>query len=836
MVKFSIEQIREIMHKPANIRNMSVIAHVDHGKSTLTDSLIAKAGIIAMHEAGEKRFMSAGEEEIKRGITIKSSGVSLYFELQEQAPAAREGYLFNVIDSPGHVDFSSEVTAALRVTDGALVVVDSVEGVCVQTETVLRQAIQEKIKPVLFINKIDRLILEQQVDGETMYKGFVKTIENFNVILATCEHLDMGPLEVHPGLGNVAFGSGKDCWAFTLDTFARAFAEKLNVDPALLRQKLWGDHFYDKKAKVWRTEPFDADGNPLTRGFVEFILDPILQVAALVKADNKEKLQEFCAKKKVELSPAEWETSGKPLNKLVMRRWLDAADCLLEMMVRHLPSPKVAQKYRYSYLYEGDKDDPAAVAIRECDIDGPLMMYVSKMIPSNDGGRFYAFGRVFSGKVSTGQKVRLLGANYSPGQHLDEHHTVVQRTVLMMGKKTELVPDIPCGNTGALIGVDKFLKKNGTVTDSQTAHNIRAMKFSVSPVVRIALQPKNPQELPKLIEGMRKLSQIDQLIQCHCDEQTGQNIIAGSGALHLEVSISDLVNELANIEVIQSHPLVSYCETVTAQGEQCMAKSSNKHNRVYCSAEPLSEELASDIEKGAVSRKADAKELARLLASQYGLDKNDAQRIWAFGPNDDGPNLFVEATTGCAYLKEVKDSAVTGFGLATAAGVLCDEQTRAVRFNLHDLTAHSDPAHRGTSQLIPTFKRALYASQLAAVPRLQEPIYQIEVFCPNSVVGTVYSVVSMKRGSIEEETETGIGQSALKGFLPVAESFGFTEYLREQTSGKAFPSLSFHHWEALHDNPLSKTENRVTKIVTAIRKRKGLKEQIPLLEELRDKA
>ena len=829
MVKFTIEQIREIMHRPTNIRNMSVIAHVDHGKSTLTDSLIAKAGIIAMHEAGEKRFMSAGEEEIKRGITIKSSGVSLYFELQEKGQPAKEGFLFNVIDSPGHVDFSSEVTAALRVTDGAL-------GVCVQTETVLRQALQEKIKPVLFINKIDRLILEQQVDGETMYKGFTKTIENFNVIVSTYEQQDMGPLEVHPCLGNVAFGSGKDCWAFTLDTFARVYAEKLGVKSELLVQKLWGDHFYDHRAKLWRSEPADPDGRPLTRGFVEFILDPILQVAALAQADNREKLQELCEKRRVELPAEAWEASGKALNKQVMRRWLDAADCLLEMMVRHLPSPKAAQQYRYRYLYEGDKDDPAAVAIRDCDVNGPLMMYVSKMIPSSDGGRFYAFGRVFSGRAATGQKVRLLGADYVPGQTHDVHHAIVQRTVLMMGRKTEPVPDIPCGNTGALVGVDKHLKKNGTVTDSPLSHNIRAMKFSVSPVVRIALQPKNPQDLPKLIEGMRKLSQMDQLVQVHCDEQTGQNILAGSGALHLEICISDLVNELACVQVIQSNPLVSYCETVTASGEQCMAKSANKHNRVYCSAEPLSEELAADIERGLVSRKLDGKELSKLLVSQYGFDKNDAQRVWAFGPSDDGPNLFIESTTACAYLKETKDSAVTGFNLATAAGVLCDEQTRAVRFNLEDLSAHSDPAHRGTGQLVPTFKRALYASQLAATPRLQEPIYRVEVFCPNSVVGTVYSVVAMKRGSIEEEAESGAGQSTLRGFLPVAESFGFTEFLREQTSGKAFPSLSFHHWEVMNENPLSKTENRATKIVTAIRKRKGLKEQVPLLEELRDKA
>jgi len=172
---------------------MSVIAHVDHGKSTLTDSLIAKAGIIAGEAAGNARTTDTRKDEQERGITIKSTGVSLYFESDiVKEDGVELGYLINLIDSPGHVDFSSEVTAALRVTDGALVVVDYVEGVSVQTETVLRQALAEKIKPVLMINKIDRGILELQVDGENMYQQFQRVIENSNVIISTYEAEDMG--------------------------------------------------------------------------------------------------------------------------------------------------------------------------------------------------------------------------------------------------------------------------------------------------------------------------------------------------------------------------------------------------------------------------------------------------------------------------------------------------------------------------------------------------------------------------------------------------------------------------------------------------------------------
>ncbi|AQL00680.1 Elongation factor 2 [Zea mays] len=201
MVKFTAEELRAIMDKKNNIRNMSVIAHVDHGKSTLTDSLVAAAGIIAQEVAGDVRMTDTRADEAERGITIKSTGISLYYEMTDESlknyKGERDGnqYLINLIDSPGHVDFSSEVTAALRITDGALVVVDCIEGVCVQTETVLRQALGERIRPVLTVNKMDRCFLELQVEGEEAYQTFSRVIENANVVL----HADA----IHRGGGQV---------------------------------------------------------------------------------------------------------------------------------------------------------------------------------------------------------------------------------------------------------------------------------------------------------------------------------------------------------------------------------------------------------------------------------------------------------------------------------------------------------------------------------------------------------------------------------------------------------------------------------------------------------
>lgn len=154
------------------------------------------------------------------------------------------------------------------------------------------------------------------------------------------------------------------------------------------------------------------------------------------------------------LNPEDKELSAKPLMKRVMQTWLPAQDALMEMMIYHLPSPAVAQKYRVDTLYEGPLDDAYASAIRACDPEGPLMMYVSKMIPSSDKGRFFAFGRVFSGRIMTGMKVRIMGPNFVPGQKKDLYVKNVQRTVLCMGRKQEAVEDVPCGNTVALVGLD----------------------------------------------------------------------------------------------------------------------------------------------------------------------------------------------------------------------------------------------------------------------------------------------------------------------------------------------------------------------------------------------
>jgi len=424
MVNFTVDEIRGMMDKKRNIRNMSVIAHVDHGKSTLTDSLVSKAGIIAGAKAGETRFTDTRKDEQERCITIKSTAITMYFELEDRdlifidQPDQRDkdskGFLINLIDSPGHVDFSSEVTAALRVTDGALVVVDCVSGVCVQTETVLRQAIAERIKPVLFMNKMDRALLELQLEQEDLYQTFQRIVENVNVIIATYndDSGPMGEIRVDPSKGSVGFGSGLHGWAFTLKQFAEMYSEKFKIDVNKLMRKLWGDNFFNVKSKKWQSQKEEDN----KRSFNMYVLDPIYKVFQAIMGYKKEDTASLLQKLNIELKPEDKDKDGKQLLKVVMRTWLPAGETLLQMIAIHLPSPVTAQKYRMEMLYEGPLDDEAAIAVKTCNPDGPLMMYISKMVPTSDKGRFYAFGRVFSGKVATGMKARIMGPNYIPGK------------------------------------------------------------------------------------------------------------------------------------------------------------------------------------------------------------------------------------------------------------------------------------------------------------------------------------------------------------------------------------------------------------------------------------
>ncbi|KAJ2401538.1 translation elongation factor 2, partial [Coemansia sp. RSA 2530] len=394
-----------------------------------------------------------------------------------------------------------------------------------------------------------------------------------------------------------------------------------------MMKRLWGDSFFNGETKKWTSKSNDPNGKHADRGFNLLVLDPIYKIFDATMNGRKDDALVLADKLGVALTSEERDFVDKALLKTIMRKFLPAAEALMELICLHLPSPAKAQAYRCGGLYEGPQDDECATSIRACDPNGPLMLYVSKMVPTSDRGRFYAFGRVFSGTVKCGQKVRIQGPNYVPGNKSDLFVKNVQRTVLMMGRSIEMIEDCPAGNIIGLVGVDEYLLKSGTLTTSETAHNMKVMKFSVSPVVQIAVAVKNQQDLPKLIEGLKRLSKSDPCVKCFTSD-TGENIVAGAGELHLEICLKDLEEDHAKVEITKSDPIVEYRETVQAESTfVAMSKSPNKHNRIHLTAAPLQEDLVPLMEDGKITMQEDFKERARRLADEFGWDVNDARKI-----------------------------------------------------------------------------------------------------------------------------------------------------------------------------------------------------------------
>jgi elongation factor 2 len=696
---------------------------------------------------------------------------------------------------------------------------------------VLRQAIQEGVKPVAFVNKIDRLILETKDDPETIYQKIQRILETLNSVIMTYSNDES--LQVSPLDGTVGFGSAYFGWGFTLNTFAKAMTAKVPENREKVMKKLWGDNFYDEATKKWSTRQTPDS----VRGFCRFVLGPIFAVRELCYADDKEGLAAKLALFNAKLTVEEYEFKEKALYGVALKRMIPLINPMLELIIDKLPSPSESQKNRVDVLYDGDLTDDCAEGIRTCDEKGPLMIYISKMIPEKTG-RFIAFGRVFSGTLKSGMKVNILGPNYhvdESGRKADYHQNVtIQRSLVMIAGKFEAVSEIKCGNTCAIVGVDNYILKTGTITNSPTASPIKTMKFSVSPVVKVAVRVKDMSKLQTLIDGINKLSHTDPCIECKTDPVTKETTIAATGELHLEICLNDLKDFIGDVELIVSEPVVPFEESVTKSSSLiCLAKSPNGLNRVFVSAEPLSPELINDIHSGFFDINSSTR--ARTLVEKYGWNPDDARKIIGFGPPGRNTNVLVDVSRGVPYFNEIKETCLSGFHNVMSNGPLGKEYMRGVRINIHDAMVHADAVHRGGAQIEPAMRRACFAAILSASPTLYEPIFIAEITTPLHKIGSVYSCLNTRRGKMEsQEDREGTPLTVTKAKLPVAESFGINDELRSTTGGESFITLSFNSYDQVPGDYMEEGTKNNT-YISLIRKRKGMKDAMPVYTDYLDR-
>jgi elongation factor 2 len=716
-----VEKVTTLMDKPAQIRNIGIVAHIDHGKTTLSDNLLAGAGMISEELAGRQLFMDSDEEEQARGITIDASNVSMVHEY------GGKEYLINMIDTPGHVDFGGDVTRAMRAVDGAVVVVDAVEGAMPQTETVLRQAIKEQVRPVLFINKVDRLINELKVDEMEMQIRLGRVIDKVNkLIKGMNEEMYNKGWRLDPKLGTVAFGSALYKWAVSVP-----FMQKSGVSFKEVYQKC-------------------RDGD------------------------------------------MKWLAKQSPLYAVI-----------LDMVVHHLPDPLDAQKRRVKVIWRGDATSPEGKAMSNCDPNGPIALMVTDISFDPHAGEV-ATGRLFSGTLKRGLELYISGTAGKTNR--------VQQVGIFMGPERVEVEQLPSGNIAAVTGLRDAIV-GSTVTNLNTITPFESLKHYSEPVMTVAVEAKNMADLPKLIEVLRQVGKEDPTVKVNINEETGEHLISGMGELHLEI-ITGRIKRDKHVEITTSKPIVVYRETVTQMVGPVEGKSPNRHNRFYFEIMPLDQTIVDLIKNGEISMNMMELERRNTLI-KAGMEKDEAKGLRDLM----GTNMFIDMTKGVQYLNETMELVLEGFHEAMEGGPLADEPVQNVKVRLVDVKLHEDSIHRGPAQVIPAVRSAIKGGMLLANDTLMEPLQKIQINVPSEQMGNAVSQIQGRRGQILDIATEG-DSIAVIGKAPVAELFGFAGDVRSATEGRAMWSTEFAGFEVV-------PSSLVKDVVVSIRKRKGLKAEMP---------
>lgn len=855
--KYSSEFMGMLLASPDLQRNVAVVGHLHHGKTCLLDMLIEQTHEKPWSLDGDRRYTDARQDEQARGVSIQATPVSLVLPSSEGKHS-----LVTLLDCPGHPCFEAETAAAARVCDGAMVVVDAVEGVMMGTERAIGRCVREGLAITLVIAKVDRLILELRLPPKDAYWKLQRVIDEANACIAAAAHSAPTGYRLRrlsPARGNVAFASATHRWCFTVQSIARRVAASMAasassaasaagaaapapVDPAALADRLWGDNWWDNERSciLQRRAPPGRHAATWPRTFVHFVLEPLYKVYAHALGREPSELQRLLGGVGVRLSKEELRLDPAPLLRAALRQWLGGALGVADMLVSRVPSPLAAAAAKSRLVASGPADGPTAQAVAACDASGPLIVNVVRLHAEPDGKGFVALGRVFSGTVRAGQQVRVLGEAYTIDEDEDEAMAVVAGVSLGQARYRIGFSQVPAGGIVLLEGVEATIAKTATLVappppagdgeaanrfadafaDSAPIHPLRLLRLEAAAVVRVSVEPIVPAELPKLSAAMRSISRS--YLQAHTKtEESGEHVLLGTGELMMDCALHDLREVFGNgLEVRVSDPVSTFRETVSETSRlPCFARSPNTKNKLTMLADPLSAAVADEVESGRAGPQA-GWEPARTqahLQEAHGWDALAARGLWAFGPGANSGNALVDDTlllagaggvsgdeaNSAAMLRGARSSVVQGFNWAVREGPLCEEPMRGVTFRLLDVAFADTPLDRAPGQIIPAARRAAYSAFLMAEPRLMEPTMEVEVLAPVDVAPAVHKVLSRRRGHVVAEApKPGTPFFVLRGFVPVMDSFGLETDLRTHTAGQAMLLQVFSRWDVVPGDPL----------------------------------
>ena len=775
------------------------------------------SGIISTRNAGPMRYLDNRPDEQERKITMKASNITLYYK-----SASESEYLINLIDSPGHVDFSSETSAAVRLADGAIVVVDVVEGVCAQTRTILQQAYNENLKPILFLNKIDRLILERNMTSGEAEEHIRRVVEQVNAVMgnifatfvlrnegtsdnqeSALETADDSKLYFNPVEGNVIFGSAQDGWGFSLGTFANMFSAKLDIPIKQLTEFMWGDFFYNVKHKRCDKGAY-AKGK--TTLFVQMILDNIWSLYKNVVTGEFDKISAFCEKLRLRYKvPKSAATNRKTILKAMCMEWLSLDKAMLEKIVTHVTSPSSMYETKLRKLLDIKLESERPEIKFAEDDTAKVIVFIAKMVPItfrelqlcdrsivNEGDDFFdaqdqvliAFARVYSGVISVGSSVHLVKPGYNPKlKNLDEIEEVtIKRVFLMMGRHFEPLEEAHAGMIIGIWGVHKNVVKTGTLSSSYDCPPFSALEILAPPVLRVAVEATNTNDMPKLVKGLRLLNQVDSCVQVLIQD-TGEHVLAVLGEVHLEKCIRDLKDSYAKIEINVSKPIVQFRETITLDPmgkiknpiellkddeKSITILTRNNTCTIKIVAIPLSAEVVKILEKNnsivkafiekiennstPIQLNSELKEMQGLIQEEFQKTTNGVitdNDIWSMGPKKMSSCMLVNRSqykhlnfwaTGESLeaAGQFDRSIINGFQAAVQAGPLCAEPMHGVcfvmlEFKVEDSVEQADSSLSGI--IITAVKEACKLAFQKQPQRLVGPMYNLSIMATGDVLG-----------------------------------------------------------------------------------------------------
>ncbi|EPY42421.1 elongation factor 2 [Angomonas deanei] len=711
------EALNALSRKPENARNFCMVAHVDHGKTTLSDYLVASNGILSQQLAGEVRLMDSRPDEQERCITMKASSITLHHKYQNTQ------HVLNLVDSPGHIDFSCEVSTAMRLCDGAVIIVDVVDGVTQQTNSMLRHAYREGLSMCLVLNKIDLLITTLGYSAEDGYFRLRSIIESCNATLAAYanqmaiqnieqdivreDHSEDG-VWFDPCKDNVLFCSCHDNWAFSLSVFCEFYKDKIAIEN--LQESLWGEsrYFHPDKKTIESTPA--KPGQPHVS--VQLLLDPIWRMYSTFLGEDSTDENRLKLTNKLKIPEKLWNnprSDNRAKLKSVMGAWMPLAKCVLDTICREMDSPVTAQQRRLPGLVTNFADVPSRTkeALLKCDPspDAPCVVYVCKLIDTQylvgrtigsveeAENAFIGFARVYSGCLRTGQPIYLL----SDGEQVQ---TEVRKVFLFRGAGLEEADEIYAGSLCGIGGLTSYICKHATISTEADIPPFKPLVLPSTSIVRLSVFPKNPKDADNLEKGLRLLYKVDPQVDVSV-LPTGEHVIGTAGEVHAERCVKDLVETFAQVEIETSEPIVSFRETIVGPLSNKMRTHTVNlmDGAVVFSvcARPFPEDVLEIIKDDTRNVANDASLLAQLeglLKENKRYSEAMESGIISCGPRRQG---FVGAVlladfrgaenpeAHASTLSEWKEAVVAGFQAATESGPMAQEPLYGMAFIITEL-------------------------------------------------------------------------------------------------------------------------------------------------------